>query len=53
MAEIKIGDSVKISGKVTEIVINEKGTLYRVKIYEEEIPNSWCNDVLVREKDIV
>ncbi len=51
--QVKVGDDVMLHGKIKEIIINEKETLYRIIISEINPPNSFCNEVLVRGKDIV
>ena len=53
MQEIKVGQDVMLHGKVKEIIINEKETLYRIIINEINPPNQFSNEVLVRPKDIV
>ena len=53
MQEIKIGDSVSINGKVKEIIISAKETLYKIIINEKDAPNSMYNEVIVRPQDIV
>jgi len=53
MPEIKAGQNVMLRGKVKEIIIGEKETLYRIRIYDKNIPNFMANEVLVRPKDII
>lgn len=53
MSEIKVGDDVMLHGKVKEIIIGEKETLYRIIINEKDPPNSFTNEVLVRPRDII
>ena len=53
MQEIKVGDDVMLHGKVKEIIISAKQTLYRIIINEKDPPNSFSNEVIVRSRDIV
>jgi len=52
MQDIKAGDDVMLHGKIKEIIISAKETIYRVIINEKDPPNSFSNEVLVRLKDI-
>jgi len=53
MIEVKVGADVMIHGRVKEIIIGEKETLYKIIINKIDPPNSCYNEVLVRPKDIV
>lgn len=53
MPEIKVGTEVITTGKVKEIIINEKGTFYKVEMYEKDAPSIFSNEVTMREKDVV
>ena len=51
--DINAGDDVTLHGKVKEIIISEKETLYRIIINRIDPPNTFSNEVLIRRKDIV
>ncbi len=49
----KIGETVTIEGKIKEIIISEKETTYKLRIYESAVdaPSLIYNEVIVREED--
>lgn len=54
MSEIKIGQDVMLHGKIIEIIISEKETLYKVEVYPfNEAPNLMFAAVIMRAEDIV
>ena len=53
MESIKPGDSVLIRCKVKEVILDESGTVYRVRLDDNSPVNSFISEILIRPSNIV
>ena len=49
----KIGDTVLVKGRVKEIRITEGETLYKIAVYENNMPHIGYYEVIVREGEVL